>query len=79
MTKATRAMYPLSSSMDKKKNKTTMMGRKLSTLPTPANTPSMMQRAQHRADMCGRQHIADQHGQAFNAQSHPVGQCTADN
>ena len=41
MTNATRAMYPVSSKMDKKKNNTTMVGRKLNTLPTPANTPSM--------------------------------------
>ena len=40
MTKATRAIYPLSSSNDRKKNKSTIMGKKDSTLPTPAQTPS---------------------------------------
>ena len=40
--KATRAMYPLSSSIERKKNKTTMTGKKLKTLPTPANTPSII-------------------------------------
>ena len=42
MTKATRAIYPESSRMDRKKNRVTTMGKKLSTLPTPANTPSMI-------------------------------------
>ena len=41
ITNATLAMYPESSKIDRKKNNTTMIGRKLSTLPTPANTPSM--------------------------------------
>ena len=41
MTNATRAMYPESSKSDRKKNSVTMVGRKLSTLPTPLNTPSM--------------------------------------
>ena len=40
MKKATLAIYPLSSSMDIKKKRVTMMGRKLSTLPTPSNMPS---------------------------------------
>jgi hypothetical protein len=39
MTKATLAIYPVSSRIDRKKNRVTMMGRKDSTLPTPANTP----------------------------------------
>ena len=42
MKKATLAMYPESSSMERKKNRVTIMGRKLSTPPTPANTPSMI-------------------------------------
>ena len=42
ITKATRAIYPLSSINDKKKNKVTMIGKKLSTLPTPVNIPSMI-------------------------------------
>ena len=42
ITNATRAIYPLSSKMDRKKNSTTMIGKKLSTLPTPANTPSII-------------------------------------
>ena len=42
MKKATRAMYPVSSSMDRKKNITTIIGRKLSTLPTPSKIPSMI-------------------------------------
>ena len=39
--KAILAMYPESSRMDRKKNSTTTRGRKLSTLPTPAKTPSI--------------------------------------
>lgn len=39
---ATLAIYPLSSSMDRKKNKVTIIGRKLSTLPTPVNIPSII-------------------------------------
>ena len=42
ITKATRAIYPVSSSKDKKKNNTIIIGRKLSTLPTPAKIPSMI-------------------------------------
>ncbi|CDD04465.1 putative uncharacterized protein PH1206 [Ruminococcus sp. CAG:382] len=42
ITKAMRAIYPESSSTDRKKKRTTMSGRKLSTLPTPANTPSII-------------------------------------
>ena len=42
MTNATRAMYPESSSRARKKNSVTMMGTKLTTVPTPAKTPSMM-------------------------------------
>ena len=41
MTNATRAMYPLSSRIERKKNRVTMIGRKLSTDPTPPITPSM--------------------------------------
>ena len=41
MTNATLAMYPLSSISDRKKNRVTIIGRKLSTLPTPANIPSI--------------------------------------
>ena len=41
MTKATRAMYPLSSSRERKKNSVTMIGKKLSTEPTPLKMPSM--------------------------------------
>ena len=44
MKKATRAMYPLSSSRDRKKNRITMMGRKLITLPTPWKIPSITRR-----------------------------------
>ena len=39
-TNAMRAMYPLSSSIDRKKNSTMMMGTKLSTEPTPPKMPS---------------------------------------
>ena len=39
MKKATRAIYPLSSRIDRKKNMVTITGRKLSTLPTPSNRP----------------------------------------
>ena len=42
ITKATLAIYPLSSSRDRKKNSITMRGIKLRTLPTPAKIPSMM-------------------------------------
>ena len=35
MTNATRAIYPVSSKIDRKKNNVTIVGRKLSTLPTP--------------------------------------------
>ena len=41
ITNATRAIYPLSSIRDKKKNRVTIMGRKLSTLPTPVKIPSI--------------------------------------
>ena len=41
ITNATRAMYPLSSSMERKKNSVTMTGRKFKTLPTPVKIPSM--------------------------------------
>lgn len=41
ITNATRAMYPLSSSKERKKNRVTMTGRKLRTLPTPLNTASI--------------------------------------
>ena len=41
ITKATLAIYPLSSSIDKKKNSVTMIGRKLRTLPTPVKIPSI--------------------------------------
>lgn len=40
MTKATRAMYPESSRMERNKKSTTIIGRKVSTLPTPVSTPS---------------------------------------
>ena len=42
MTKAIRAIYPVSSRRDRKKNSVTTIGRKLSTEPTPVKTPSMM-------------------------------------
>ena len=38
--KATRAIYPLSSNIDRKKNNTTINGKNDKTLPTPAITPS---------------------------------------
>ena len=41
ITNATRAMYPVSSSRERKKNRVTMTGRKLNTLPTPVKMPSM--------------------------------------
>ena len=41
MTNATLAMYPLSSRIDRKKNRVTIMGRNASTLPTPLKMPSM--------------------------------------
>ncbi|KIR03174.1 hypothetical protein P261_01989 [Lachnospiraceae bacterium TWA4] len=40
ITKATLAIYPLSSNNDRKKNKITIIGKKLSTLPTPSKIPS---------------------------------------
>ena len=39
MTNATLAMYPESSRRDRKKNMVTIIGRKLSTLPTPSKMP----------------------------------------
>ena len=39
---ATLAMYPLSSNIERKKNSTTITGRKLNTLPTPAKIPSII-------------------------------------
>ena len=42
MKNAMRAMYPLSSKSDRKKNITTTIGRKLNTLPTPSKIPSIM-------------------------------------
>ena len=42
ITNATRAIYPLSSSIERKKNIVTMIGRKLRTLPTPSKMPSMI-------------------------------------
>ena len=39
---ATRAMYPESSRSERKKKSTTMIGMKLSTLPTPVKMPSTM-------------------------------------
>ena len=42
MTKATRAMYPVSSRMERKKKSVTIMGRNTTTPPTPAKMPSMM-------------------------------------
>ena len=41
MTKATLAIYPLSSRIDRKKNSVTIIGRKASTLPTPLKIPSI--------------------------------------
>ena len=41
ITKATRAIYPVSSRMERKKNRVTMIGRNDSTLPTPAKIPSI--------------------------------------
>ena len=41
LTKATRAIYPVSSNNDKKKNKITIIGKKLIIEPTPWNTPSI--------------------------------------
>ncbi|MPM96064.1 hypothetical protein SDC9_143220 [bioreactor metagenome] len=41
MTKATLAIYPVSSKIERKKNNTTIMGKKLKTLPTPAKIPSI--------------------------------------
>ena len=40
VTNATLAIYPLSSSIERKKNSITMIGRKLSTEPTPPKMPS---------------------------------------
>ena len=41
ITKAILAIYPVSSNIDKKKNRIRITGRKLSTLPTPVNIPSI--------------------------------------
>ena len=40
ITKATLAMYPVSSRIARKKNSVTIVGRKLNTVPTPLQTPS---------------------------------------
>ena len=40
ITKATRAMYPVSSKIERKKNRVTITGRKVMTLPTPLQIPS---------------------------------------
>lgn len=42
MTKAILAIYPLSSRSDRKKNSVTIIGIKLSTLPTPLKIPSII-------------------------------------
>ena len=42
ITNATRAMYPVSSRMERKKNSVTIIGRNTSTLPTPAKMPSII-------------------------------------
>ena len=42
ITKAIRAIYPVSSRMDRKKNNVTIIGRNERTLPTPAKIPSMI-------------------------------------
>ena len=42
ITNATLAMYPLSSSMERKKKRVTMIGMKLSMLPTPSNIPPII-------------------------------------
>ena len=42
ITKAIRAIYPVSSSIERKKNSTTMIGTKDATVPTPAYIPSIM-------------------------------------
>ena len=42
ITKATLAIYPLSSRIDKKKNKVTIIGKKLKTVPTPLKIPSII-------------------------------------
>ena len=42
MINATRAIYPLSSRIDKKKNKVTIIGKKLKTVPTPLKIPPMI-------------------------------------
>ena len=41
ITKAILAIYPVSSNIDKKKNRIRITGRKLSTLPTPVNIQSI--------------------------------------
>ena len=41
MIKATRAIYPVSSRIERKKNSVTITGRKLNTLPTPFAAPSI--------------------------------------
>ena len=41
MKKATRAVYPLSSRIDRKKNNVMIIGRNDNTLPIPAKTPSI--------------------------------------
>lgn len=41
ITNATRAMYPLSSRMERNKNSVTMTGKNPSTLPTPPQMPSV--------------------------------------
>ena len=42
ITKATLAIYPVSSSSDRNKNSVTIIGKKLNTLPTPSKTPSII-------------------------------------
>ena len=49
ITKAARAIYPVSSSILKKRNRMAIWGRNTSTPPTPAMTPSVMSRRSHSA------------------------------
>ena len=42
VTKATLAIYPVSSKRERKKNRTTIIGRKERTLPTPVKIPSII-------------------------------------
>ena len=68
----------VSSSMERKKNRVTMMGRKLSTLPTPVKMPSMIRRVERGVDVPAGQRLVGQGGQGIDARRQQVLQARAD-